>query len=401
MFNKNMTYLLKRTMLRAAKVSLIYLFIGILLIALADIDYLFPLRPFTRWQNLFEITDKIGTIFLAVALVRFIYKLIVLLCRHYEKKLLEKHSVASLLLSSARKGLRIIYILVVINIIISLFGPSKLYLIFANNVINTIIIMSIGWITVQILYTFEAVVYQNVIKLEKKDYRRAKALYTKTHILRNVATVVIILITLAAVLMSFSSVRNIGISLLASAGFLTAIIGLSAQKTLVSLFSGLQIAFAQPIKIGDMVVVENESGIIEEITFTYVTLKLGDRRRLFIPINYFIEKPFENWSHESDSMRSSIHFHVDYMMPIEPVRNELNRILSQSDLWDGVASQLQVAELNDKTVKIRMQVSATNADKLFDLIAEVREKMLTFFQKHYPNYFPVVRSISEDNKNSA
>jgi small-conductance mechanosensitive channel len=186
-------------------------------------------------------------------------------------------------------------------------------------------------------------------------------------------------------------VRNIGISLLASAGFLTAMIGIAAQKTLFSLFSGIQIAFSQIIKIGDLVLVNNESGIIEEITFTFVTLKLGDRRRLIIPISQFVEKPFENWSRDEEGIRSSLLFYVDYRMPIEPLRDELDRILTTSEFWDKNAKKLQVANLKERSVELRIQVSAKNADDLSDLKADVREKMLAFIRENYPRYLPRIQ----------
>ena len=310
------------------------------------------------------------------------------LCRRYEKKFAENNKVAAIIISTLRKGLRVIFILIALNIIISLIGPTRFYLILANNIINTIIIGSIGWITIQIFYTFEAALYHYMVTQTKEHHARAKALYTIMHIIRNITTVVIVIITIAAILMSFSSVRNIGISLLASAGFLTAIVGLSAQKTLFSLFAGLQIALSQQLKIGDVVVIDKEAGIIEEITFTYITLKLGDKRRLVVPISYFIEKPFENWSTLHDSLRSSFHMHVDYMMPIEPIRTELDKILRASTFWDGKAMRLEVSNLTDRSVELRVQVSATTADLLADLRAEVREKILLFIQKNYPDYFP-------------
>lgn len=381
-------YTLKRMLLRAAKLPVLYLVIGAVLIALAYIDDFFPI---TKYKNVFDLTDKIGNIFIALALLTFVYKLIVLIFRRYEKKLMEHHQVASLILASIRKSLRIIFILAVINISISLAGPTKFYLILANNIINIVIIGSIGWVAIQILYTFEAVVFQKTSLVNIKDHKRAKALYTKTHILRNIATVVIILVTLAAILMTFNSVKNIGISLLASAGLLTAIIGLAGQKALFSLFSGLQIALAQPIKIGDIVVIENESGIIEEITFTYVTMKLGDGRRMILPIHYFIDKHFVNWSYDPEGMRSSMSFHVDYMMPIQPLRDHLNSILETSSLWDGKAGKLQVAKLAERTVELRVLVSAANDDDLSDLRAEVREKILEFIRENYPAYFPIFR----------
>lgn len=397
-FDKTKSSLLKRITLRAARLPLIYLFIGIALIALAFIDNIFPL---TKWKHIFDFTDKMGNIFLALGIATFIYKFIALICRRYERKLADKHKTVSLILSSLRKGLRVIFILVTLNIIITLLEPNPFYLIIANNIINTIIIISIGWITIQVFYTIDAVLYQYMIHSTREEHERVKALYTKMRVIRNIATVVIAIITVAAILMSFSSVRNIGISLLASAGFLTAIIGLSAQKTLFSLFSGLQIALSQSIKIGDIVTVEKESGIIEEITFTYVTLKLGDRRRLMVPISYFIDKPFENWSHEGHSLRSSFHFFIDYMMPIEPLRVELDNILQASIYWDKVAQKLQVANLNERSVEVRVQVSAANADDLSDLRAEVREKLLEFIRLNYPAHFPKLRFNNDnaDDKN--
>jgi len=380
--------LLKRIILHAAKWPTLYLIIGVVLTALSMIDHIFPL---TNWKSLFDLTDKLGNIFIAFAFVTFFYNLFVLLCLRYEQKLEHAHKVGSLILTSIRKSSRVIFILIALNIIIIIAGPSKSYLLFANSFINTILIASIGWVALQVLYTVEAVLYQYMRDLNHEEHVRIKALYTKMLILRNIMTVLIVVITIAAILMSFSSVRNIGISLLASAGFLTAIIGLAGQRTLFSLFSGIQIAISQPIKIGDIVVIDKESGEIEAITFTYVILKLGDRRRLVVPINYFTEKTFENWSRDAHSLRSSLHLFVDYMMPLEPLRAELDQILKNSAYWDGRASKLQVADLTERCIDVRIQVSAANADDLSDLRAEVREKILTFMRENYPAYFPRVR----------
>ena len=383
--------LLKKIVLRSLRFPVVYLIIGIIFLALAYVDLFLQL---TQWKNLFDITDKLGNIFIALALITFIYNLFVFICLRYEQKLTHFHKVTALILSNIRKGSRIIFLLIVLNMIIIIASPTRSYLMYADSIIKSIIIASIGWILIQILYTIEVVIYQYMLTLTSEEHIRVKALYTKMRIARNIGTVVIVFITIAAILMSFNSVKNIGISLLASAGFLTAIVGLSAQKTLFSIFSGIQLALSQPIKIGDVVVVEKEVGIVEEITFTYITLKLGDRRRLVVPINYFIDKPFENWSRDMDSMRSSLHFNVDFMMPVEPLRKQLDNILQQSPYWDGNARKLQVANLNSHGVEIRIQVSASNADNLADIRAEVREKMLEFMQNNYPDYFPNSRVLS-------
>lgn len=378
----------KKLISSAAKFPMIFLLLGLISIGLSYID---DFCPTPECKTIFALTDKIASIFFAFAIVTFFYNILIFLCQKYEKRLIEKHAVAALILSSVRKALRIIFILIAINLVILLVGTNKFYLIIANNVINTIIIGSIGWIAVQILCTGEAILYQYMMTLTRRENIRVKALYTKLHIIRNITTVIIIIVTAAAILMTFSSVRNIGISILASAGFLTAIIGLSAQKTLFTLFSGLQIALSQTIKIGDVVVFDSTSGIVEEITFTYVTLKLADARRLIVPINNFIDKPFENCSREDDGMRSSLLLYVDYMLPIEPLRAALKNVLSQSSFWDKKVCKLEVSNLNERSVEIRVQVSAANADDLSDLRAEVREKLLTFIRTNYPDYFPKVR----------
>lgn len=383
-------YSFKWTTLKSAKFPSLYLFVGIVLVALSYIDDIFPL---TKWKQSFDLTDKIGNVFIAFAAVIFLYNFIALTCKRYEKILGDKHKVASMILTSARKGLRILFALITIDIFINILGPNKKYLLMAEDIIHVIIIGAVGWLTIQIIYTIEAVLCEYMKSSDIEDQTRAKNLYTKLHIIKNIATVVIVIVTLATILMSFNSVRSIGISLLASAGFLTAIVGLSAQKTLFSLFSGLQIALTQPIRIGDIVSIDKESGIIEQINFTYVILKLGDKRRMIVPINHFIDKPFENWSHEANSLRSSLHFNVDFMMPIEPLREHLERLLKESTYWDGAAHKLQVANMNNHSVDIRIQVSASNADDLSDLRAEIREKMLAFMQTNYPAFFPQVRQI--------
>jgi small-conductance mechanosensitive channel len=366
--------------------------IGCLCFAISYTDIFFIADNYAGFFKGFE---KLGSVFVSLAFISLLYKLIIGFMRFYERKLAELHKITALILRHLRKGLRVIFILIALDFAITILSPKKLYLTLANNTIDTFLIVAIGWIAIQLFYTIEAVLYQYISDLPATEHHRGKALYTKMHIFRNVATVLVVLITLAAILMSFSSVRNIGISLLASAGFLTAIIGLSAQKTLFSLFAGVQIAFSQIIKIGDLVLINNESGLIEEITFTFVTIKLGDRRRLIVPISQFIEKPFENWSRDHEGIRSSLLLYVDYRMPIEPLREELHRILDLSPFWDKNARKLQVMNLKERAVELRIQVSAKNAEDLSDLKTDVREKMLAFIRQTYPQYLPRIKPYDE------
>lgn len=373
---------------QGAKIPLLFLFLGILF---NSVSLLNNWSMLANWLFVFKLTDKLGTIFIALAIITFFYNFIAFVCLHYENRLAPKYFMSTMILKSMRQTTRLIALLISINIIFIMLSPSSFYDSIAQSILNIVIIASIGWIAIQIIYNFEAVLYQRMSALSNRDNGRAKTMYTKMHILRNIASFVIIVITLSAILMTFSSVRNIGISLLASAGFLTALIGLSAQKTLFSLFSGIQIALSQMIRIGDVIVMENANGIIEEITFTYVILKLDDKRRLIIPINYFIEKPFENWSREHDSLCASIYLYINYLIPVIPIREKFETILKSSPYWDGDTCKLQVSNTTSNCVEVRMQVSATNADNLAELRAEVREKMLAFIRENYPNHIQVTK----------
>lgn len=380
-----------RIIFRSARLPFIYTLFGVSLVLFSFVDDFFQL---TIWKNVFNVTDIVGNIFIAMAVITFVYNIIVLACWRLEKNLSNTQQVTALVIGNFRKSFKIIFLLVALKIIITLATPSPFYISLINNIINTIIIGFIGWIAIQVFYTLEAMLYQQMLRMTRDESVRIKALYTKLHIIRNIATVVIAVVTIAAILMSFSSVRNIGISLLASAGFLTALAGLAAQRTLFSLFSGLQIALSQTIKIGDVVVIENTTGTIEEITFTYVTLKLADRRRLILPINFFLEKPFQNWSQDNASFKDTIYFYVDYQMPIEPLREHMNTILQSSPYWDGNFKKLYVSGFNENAVEVGIQASASHPDHLNDLRAEIREKMANFIREKYPNAFPKSRSLT-------
>jgi|GEM_PF-2251753 small-conductance mechanosensitive channel len=383
---------LKHIAINAAKLPLVLFLIGAACIAIA---YLNAYHSFVPWPLVVNLADQVGFAFTTIAIMTFIYQFIVLTLQHYEDILWkEKRTTFSLMLSIIRKGLRVIFLLVIINVLIKLLGDNGFYLSVINNVINAIIILSVGWIVLQIFRTSETVFYQKML-LSPKEYSLAKARYTRIHILRNIATVLVIAICIAVILMSYQSFRNIGISLLASAGVLTAIIGLAAQRTLASLFTGLQLVLTQTIKIGDVVVFEKQTGIVEEITLSCVILKLGDRRHLVIPINHFIDKPFENWTHEGDCLRSSISFSVDFMMPIGPLRAELDNILANSLYWDKTAKSMQVSDWGEHAIEITIQLSAANADNLGDLRAEVREKILDYMRTNYPQFFPNLRLVPE------
>jgi small-conductance mechanosensitive channel len=214
-------------------------------------------------------------------------------------------------------------------------------------------------------------------------------------VLRKMAIAVIALFCIASMLMVFQPVRQLGTAMLASAGVAGIVIGFAAQKSLATLLAGFQIAITQPIRIDDVVIVEGEWGRIEEITLTYVVVNIWDWRRLVVPITYFIEKPFQNWTRTTSEVIGSIFLHVDYDVPVDALRLELTRILEASPLWDRKVNVLQVTDAKENSLQLRALASATDAGRSWDLRCEVREKLITFVQKNYPASLPRTRAVLE------
>lgn len=210
--------------------------------------------------------------------------------------------------------------------------------------------------------------------------------------LRKIVTSIVALIAIASMLMVFESVRHFGTAIIASAGVAGIILGFAAQKSIATLLAGVQIALTQPIRIDDVVIVEGEWGRIEEITLTYVVVCIWDWRRLVLPISYFIEKPFQNWTRTSAEIIGSVFLYVDYSVPLQPLRAELQRILNNSTLWDRKVSVLQVTDSKQHTVEIRVLVSARDAGTSWDLRCEVREQLIAYLQKHHPESLPRLRT---------
>jgi small-conductance mechanosensitive channel len=193
--------------------------------------------------------------------------------------------------------------------------------------------------------------------------------------------------------MRFKEIRYIGTTILTSAGVAGLIIGFSAQKFLTNLFAGFQIAFAQPIRIDDVVIVENESGRIEEITLTYVVVRIWDKKKLILPINYFIEKPFQNLTRASSEILGTVFIYTDYTIPVDEVRNRLDEICKASKNWNGKVCILQVTDSKENSLELRALVSADDSSKCWDLRCEVREELVKFIQKNYEDKLPHIRAI--------
>jgi small-conductance mechanosensitive channel len=263
-----------------------------------------------------------------------------------------------------------------------------------QNAVSLALIGTIGFILVQFVNAMAELVLQRY-RIDVADNREARGVYTQVTVLKKIAVGVIALFAIASMLMVFQPVRQLGTAMIASAGVAGIVIGFAAQKSLGTLLAGFQIAMTQPIRIDDVVIVEGEWGRIEEITLTYVVVRIWDQRRLVVPITYFIEKPFQNWTRTSADILGTIFLQVDYAVPVDSVRQELTRILEGSPNWDRKVNVLQVTDAKERTLELRALASSSDASKSWDLRCEVREKLVAFVQKNYPDSLPRLRATFE------
>jgi len=259
-----------------------------------------------------------------------------------------------------------------------------------NQFITVSIIFCVTWLLIKAInLTRELILRQ--YDMDEKDNLKARKVYTQFRVLERILIFTVILISIAIALMTFEGIKRIGISLFASAGVAGIIIGFAAQKLLGSILAGFQIALTQPIRIEDVVIVEGEWGWIEEITLTYVVVRIWDKRRLIVPTTYFIEKPFQNWTRVSADILGTVFIYTDYQVPIGELRKEFTRILEGSDLWDGKVNVMQVTNATEKTVEIRALMSTVDSPTAWDLRVLVREKLISFLQENYPQSLPRMR----------
>lgn len=375
----------KHLFLHSIKIPLVFFYIGLFFFALPILQNIYH---FKKMETILNVNNELANIFFIVALITFLYNMFATCCTFYEQKFARINKSGALIVRRVRKSSRIIFILLAIGLVVYFSVHfQKIYLYF-DEIFKLAVIITIGFILIEILYTIEDIITTKMKDTNLEDRYQIYSLYTKVRILRNVGVFAISVVTIATILMSFSSVRNIGISLLASAGVITAFIGFSGQKTLASIFSGIQLAITQPIKIGDTVSIDGEWGIVEEISFTFVTIRMLDRRKLIIPIDYFITNKFENWTRVGNSLTTSIYFKVDYGMPIEPIRIELDKILKESTYWDGLMHKIFINKLDSSGVEIRAQISSKDPEHLPEFCSEVREKILQFLRKQYADHLP-------------
>ena len=249
----------------------------------------------------------------------------------------------------------------------------------------------IGWISIRVVDMSAARYLQNFRDVTENFVARKHV--TQVRVFKRVTDIIIVIITVSTALMTFDSVRQYGVSLFASAGAAGLIVGLAARPLLSNLIAGLQIAITQPIRIEDAVIIENEWGWVEDIAATYVVIRLWDWRRMVVPLSYFIEKPFQNWTRDTASLIGVIALHVDYRADVPRIRRWLEGAVKESKLWDGAVVNLQVIDADSRTIELRALVSARNAPQSWDLRCEMREKLIAFIRDEMPEALPRERAI--------
>lgn len=263
-----------------------------------------------------------------------------------------------------------------------------------KHLLSLVLIALMAWASVRAVSVFQDYITGR-FDVSVKDNLQARKIQTQFRVLRRIVIIIIIIIAVATILMTFDRIKQLGTTILASAGIIGIVIGFAAQKTLGNFIAGLQIAFSQPIRVDDVVIVEGEWGRIEEITLTYVVVRIWDLRRLIVPINYFIEKPFQNWTRISADILGTVFLYTDYTIPVEKIRKELEKLLKASEYWDGKVCGLQVTNATDKILELRALMSAADASIAWNLRCEVREKLIDFVKTNYPQSLPRFRAEME------
>jgi small-conductance mechanosensitive channel len=267
----------------------------------------------------------------------------------------------------------------------------------ALEVLHVLLIASVSWLAVKVLLVMEDALFQR-LRIDVPDNRRRRRARTQIAILRRLTAVTVALLALATMLTTFTPLRTLGASLFASAGVAGVLVGLAAQTTLTNVLAGLQLAWTDMLRFDDVVLVENQWGRVEELTLTYVVLRLWDERRLVLPTTYFTRTPFENWSRRETRVLGAVLLHVDYRTPLAELRAEARRLVEASPLWDRRDWVLQVVDTTPSTMVVRVLASSADAPSSWDLRCEIREGLIVFLTNRYPYALPHARlTMSRNN----
>lgn len=332
------------------------------------------------------------TAIVAVLATYIVYRLALAVFRRFSAS----RTVLRLFLDAAARALGVVFCLLTLAGTLKAAPPDLPLMPAVQQITTLLLVLAITWAAVRLTSAIgEVIVALNPVL--EGQWKRARKVETQTRFLVRALNILIVIIGLGAALMTFESVQHMGASLLASAGLGGLILGFAARPVLSNLLAGMQIALTQPFRIDDVLHVQGEWCWVEEVTATYVVLRVWDLRRLVVPLQWFIENPFQNWSRNTSDLLGAVFIWVDYTMPVEPLRQEFDRVLAESKLWDRGFSSVQVTDASDQAIQIRFLMSAADSSRNWDLRCAVREAMVTFIQQHYPAQLPRLRARVVEN----
>jgi small-conductance mechanosensitive channel len=290
-----------------------------------------------------------------------------------------------------RRPLLAILVLLALRITVDALPIGDTFALWLGRGLQAATILATGWMLVRLTELFQVAV-EDRYRTDVADNLAARKMHTKVRLLRRIVAALVLIIAVALALMSFPGVRQIGVSLFASAGIAGLVMGIAARSTFSNLIAGVQVALAEPFRLDDVVIVDGEWGRIEEIHLTYVVVRIWDDRRLVVPLARFIESSFQNWTRTTSQLLGTVYLHVDYRTDVGLVRAKLEEVVRDDDRWDGRAWALQVTDATDRTIELRALMSAADAGAAWELRCAVRERLLSFLQSEHPDWLPRLRA---------
>jgi small-conductance mechanosensitive channel len=338
-----------------------------------------------------KLVIAISSFILLLVILFFIYKYLI---SFFKKKLKVAGKFTGFLIDLLKiPALWFVY-WILLKIFSSLFLSNYPFFPYFLHINSLLVIFSVTWIVTRLIKA-GAYYLQNKLDIGSLDNLSARKRLTQIKVLIGLANSLVIVIAIAVGLLTFEKAKTIGLSLLTSAGILGIVVGFAAQKSLGLILAGIQIAFTQPIRIDDVVIVEDEWGRIEEITLTYVVVRIWDDRRMILPVTWFLEKPFQNWTRSNSQITGSIFLYVDYSFPVSKIREIIPDLLKDNKDWDGRVWNVQVTKATEQYKELRILVSSQDSSKNWDLRTLIREKLIDYINENYPGSFAKIRVKDE------
>jgi small-conductance mechanosensitive channel len=331
----------------------------------------------------FRLSIAIASFILLLIIIFFIYKYLILILK---RKLLLSEKFGGFVIEILKIPALWILYWILLKIFTAIFLSNYSFFPYLLHINTLLIIFSVTWIITRLIKA-GAYYLQSKLDIGASDNLIARKRLTQIKVLIGLANTITIIIAIAVGLLTFDKAKTIGLSLLTSAGIIGIVVGFAAQKSLGLILAGIQIAFTQPIRLDDVVIVEGEWGRIEEITLTYVVVKIWDERRLILPVTWFLEKPFQNWTRTNSDIIGTIFLYVDYSFPVDSLRKIIPELLKGNKNWDGRVWNVQVTNLSEHNKELRVMLSSSDASKNWDLKTEMREQLIDFINLNHPDDF--------------